>query len=79
MSQDNRKHKGFDMDGIEAAIARLEAEGYDSAREQERVADAAREAAGALATVSWWKESIAQFDALEGRTPEPPLVPKGRA
>lgn len=63
------KPEGFDLSGLEEAMARLEGL-YDSARAQREVADAAREAAGVLNAPSWWKESVARFHQAEGHPPE---------
>lgn len=73
----------LDLGGIGEAMARLESASYDSAKEQNKVAEAARESVGALNTVSWWRESLARFDSVEqgrtggpqgGSTPPPAVV-----
>jgi predicted trehalose synthase len=64
---------------VEAAIRRLSDAAYDPTAAQERVAEAAREAAGSLNVPSWWKESVRRFCDAEGVPFETELVPKGHA
>lgn len=57
----------------------------DVAEEQRETQERARVLVEGLAleamtgTPAWWRESLAEFDALEGHAPTPPLVPKARA
>lgn len=58
--------EGFDLSGIDKALARLASASYDSAREQRKVAETAREMAAGLANVpSWWKVDLARFNAAD--------------
>jgi len=57
--------KGFDMSGIGKAMERLEEASYDSAREQSKVAEKAREVSENLNVPSWWKVDSARFNAVE--------------
>lgn len=58
--------KGFDLSGIDKALQRLERASYDSAREQQKVAEAARATTEATMNVpSWWKVDLARFNAAD--------------
>jgi hypothetical protein len=57
--------KGFDLSGVGKALGKLEAATYDSAKEQQKVADAARAAAEGTANVpAWWMADQARFSAV---------------
>jgi hypothetical protein len=60
--------KGFDLTGIDKALGRLEAASYDAAKEQQKVAEAARQATEGIHNVpSWWRASLARFNATDPR------------
>jgi hypothetical protein len=50
--------EGFDLGGIDVAMARLEKASYDSAKAQQKVTETSREMAGALNVPSWWKDDL---------------------
>lgn len=58
--------RGFDLSGIDKALGRLENASYEAAREQQKVADAARATSEATANVpGWWKVEAARFAATD--------------
>lgn len=56
--------EGFDMSGVNKALAKLESTTYDSARANEKAAMKTRELTESVGNVpSWWKVNLARFNA----------------